>query len=108
MDEGDADGNHDPAHDQGADDAPKEQPMLKFPRYLKPAEDERDDQDVIKRERKLDDVAGGELDCRFASAPMRHGAGEQHGQGEPEHRPSEGFLEFDCMRPAMEQPQVER
>jgi hypothetical protein len=53
----------------------EEQAMLKRRRHVKPGKDERDDQDVVERERQFDDVAGGKLDRLFLTAPIRHDAG---------------------------------
>ena len=45
-----AEGNHRAAHQQRAENAPKQQPMLKFRRHAKPREDERDDENVVQRQ----------------------------------------------------------
>ena len=86
VDERDADGDHRAAHDERAEDAPKQQAMLKFRRHAEIGKDDRHDQDVVERERKFDDIAGGELDRFLAAAPDENGRGKQHGQREPARR----------------------
>ena len=77
ADERHAGGDHRAAHHQRAENAPEQEPVLEFRRHAEPGEDERDDQDVVERERKLDDVAGGECLGLLAPAPENHRAGKR-------------------------------
>ena len=43
-------GNHHAAHDERAENAPKQQPMLELNRNAKPRKNERDDKDVVERQ----------------------------------------------------------
>ena len=83
LDQFHAQDNHHAAHEKRAQNTPKQQPMLEFRRHAKPREDERDDEDVVERQRKFDKIAGGELNRLFMTAIMCHGPGKKHGQREP-------------------------
>src|SRR5664279_2403229 len=112
VDEFDAQPDHQPAHEQRAQDAPEEHAMLVTRRNGKMREDEGDDEDIVHRERQLDDIAGDEFD-RLLELPVRHQCrrddeSEQHGQGEPHARPRQRLAEFYDMRLAMKHSQVER
>ena len=108
VDERRADGNHRAAHHQRAENAPEQQPVLEFQRHAEPGEDERDDEDVVERKRKLDDIAGGEGLGVRASAPENHREGKRHGQRDPQRAPRGGFPEFDGARAAVKRAEVQR
>ena len=112
LDDGRASSNQRPAHDERAEDAPEQHTMLKLQGHAKISEDERDDEDVVHRERQLDDVAGDELDGVLPPpAADKRGSDEQSEhkrQRDPKRRPSDGFLEFDDMRALVEDAKVER
>ena len=57
-----ADGDHQAAHRDGADDAPEQHPMLIFTRHCEILKQHRDDEHVVDAERFLDDVSGDELE----------------------------------------------
>src|SRR5262249_31935600 len=56
-----AEPDHQPAHDQGADDAPYQNPMLRDRRDFEVGKDENKNKDVIDAERVLDEIAGEKI-----------------------------------------------
>src|SRR5437763_5835811 len=78
--------DHDAAHDQRADDAPDESPMLRHRRHLEVLEDEHEDENVIDAERIFDDVAGEKLEPFFPSADFPNKQVEQKREGDPNQR----------------------
>ena len=50
------------AHDERAEDAPDQNPVLVLRRHPEVGEDEHENEDVIDAERVLDQVAGKEID----------------------------------------------
>ena len=85
------------AQHEGAEDAPEQHPVLQLLRHLEVGEDDQEDEQVVDRERVLDQVAGDELEpdlvsrtrgrasrrrsppgrCRTASTPPPRPAGRR-------------------------------
>lgn len=63
-------------HDQGAQHAPKEDPILVFGRHRKVHEDEHEDKDVVDAEAFLDEIAGEERVPRFPAHEVEDAAGK--------------------------------
>ena len=69
MDEKRSGINHRAAHHQSADDPPEKNAVLMLLGDSEIREDQDDDEDVVDRERVLDDVAGEELECCLVTTP---------------------------------------
>ena len=84
------------------------QPVPEFLRHAETGEDQRDDEDVVQRQRKFDDVAGDEFNGFLASAPVDQRHGKQQGQRNPKRAPRQRLPEFDGTRAPVKHTQVQR
>ena len=82
--------------------------MLLFGGNFKIGKNNGHDQNVVERERKFDDVAGGELNGFFARPPNAQGKCEKHCEQNPNRAPNNSFFEFYRARAAMKYAEVER
>src|SRR4029077_5221529 len=69
FDEGNAGGDENRAHDQGAQDSPEQYLVLVDRRHLEETKDEEEDKEVVDAQRELDDVSGDELKRGRAAVP---------------------------------------
>jgi len=99
--------DHKPTHDQSPNNAPKQHAMLILARDLKIGEEHGNHKDIIHRERQLDEITGQKFQGFLFAAEGFQRQGEEHGQAKPSGGPKQRLPEFDHMRPAMKQPQVE-
>lgn len=75
------------AHQHRPHDPPEEHPMLILPRHREERKDDRDDKDVVHRQRKLDDVPRQVLLCRLEPAStFPRTIGESPGPAVPLYR----------------------
>src|SRR5262249_43440845 len=96
------------AHEDSANNAPKQNPMLLRLGHGKVTEDEDKNKNVIHRQGPLDKVTGDEFE-RFGRAILIvNKNAKKHGQTGPDHAPDQGLFELHLMRPAMKNPQVDR
>ncbi|HEX2972632.1 MAG TPA: hypothetical protein VHP11_09885 [Tepidisphaeraceae bacterium] len=120
--------DHHATHDQRAQNAPKQHPVLVDRRHREEREEHGDDKDVVHAQGFLHDVAGQVFDRRGAAVVDRtiHDIhmrpepqpvvfiaevdedGERQSQGDPRRRPPQGFLYADDMGLAMKDAQVQR
>ncbi len=70
-------------------------------------ENETDDEHVVHRQRKLDEVAGRELQGVLSSTPNPNAATEHHLQTEPKNRPAQRDPNALDTRASMEQSQIQ-
>jgi len=69
LDEKRSGGNHGPSHNQRANDPPEQNAMLMLLGNSEIREDQNDDEDVVDRERVLDEVSGEEFECCLVPTP---------------------------------------
>ena len=123
-----ADRDHDAAHDERAQDAPEQHPVLVDARDRHEREDHRDDEDVVHAQRLLHDVAGQILHGgggAIVDLPVDgiHGEAESHplvlvahihehaereSEGDPHGRPPEGLAHRDHVSVPVKHPEVQR
>ena len=99
--------DHQAAHPQGAQQAPKQDPVLKRGGDAEPVEDEGDDEDVIHGEGKLNEIAGVELERFLLAAPRLEGQPKEHGQTDPQGRPRQRLPHLDHAGAVVEHAQIE-
>jgi hypothetical protein len=100
--------DHDDAHDERAEHAPEEDAVLILGRDLEVTEDEQEDEEVINRERQLDDVTRQEFDARHTAQSPEDAARKQQRQRDPDGAPSCRLAIGNRVRLAVEDAQVER
>lgn len=76
------------AHHERADDAPEQHPVLHRRGHLEMAEDQDENEDVVDRERPLDQIAGEEFEA-FLAAFLGRLAVEGEQTGAEDHRERE-------------------
>ncbi len=129
LDQNRTHGDEDAAEDQRTQNAVEEDPVLVFARDIEVGEDHHEHEDVIHRQRLLDDVAGEKLQraplgrlrrvesrnrheplailqtvgCELLEEETKH-----HSHGHPNDTPSERFAESHLMRGLVKNPEVER
>ena len=100
--------DEDRAHDEGAEDAPEQHPVLVRRRHREVGEDHQEDEDVVDRQGLLDQVAGQELQALGRAEPGQISALKREGERHPDHAPGERLAEADLVGLAVEDAQVER
>src|SRR5690606_7290078 len=99
---------HERTEDERAQDAPEENPVLVDRRDLHRGEDQDEDEDVVDRERLLDEVAGEELGAGLRpELPPDPGVEEQR-ERDPHRAPDPGLLEADRVRLAVKDAEIQR
>src|SRR5689334_13359570 len=94
--------DHETAHDEGAENTPKQNPMLMLGRNFEVGKDEGDNEDVVHRQGKFDEIPGKELE-RFRLPPSRtQPEREEHGQAEPDRSPRQRLAEFNYVSATVE------
>ena len=107
LDESSAQQDHHDAHGERAEHAPVENAVLKFRRDFEEGEDEQEDEEIINRERQLDEIACDKLrPFLFAQMPEDR-SGKEHRHSDPDRTPDEGFPILEGVRLAMKQSQIE-
>src|SRR5918997_878981 len=106
VDERDAPEDGQTAHDESGRDPPEEQPGAVLAGHAEVAEEHEEDDEVVERERALDDVDGRVDEGVRAPGgqPQEGGGGERH--TDPADRPDRRLTEAR-LAPAREEPQVE-
>ena len=108
MDQPGAGADHRPAQHQRAEDAPEENAVLIALRHREVGEDQDEDEDVVDRQRLLDEVAGEKLQRRLGAHEAGDGQAEQHRGADPGHRPAGRLAHRDLVRVAVEDAEVDR
>ena len=72
RDERNAQPNHYPAHDEGAENSPNQHAVLRFSGDAEIAEDQNKNKNVIDAERILDDVTGQKIETRLGPFQAHH------------------------------------
>ena len=94
-------------HDHGAEDAPEEHAVLVLQRHAEVGEYHREHEDVVHRQRPLDEVAGEKLDRRLAAEPPPDETVEGERQGRPEDGPKGALAERRLVRLLVKDGEVE-
>src|SRR5690606_37620056 len=100
--------DHHAAHDDRAEDAPEEDPVLIEPGHREGLEDQRDDEEVVHRQALLDQIAGEEVDSLLGPQRQKDEAVEDQRERDPEDRPQQRFARRDHVGLAVEDPEIER
>src|SRR5690606_8360255 len=99
--------DHHPPEDDGAEDAPEEDPVLVELRHREGREDQRDDEEDVHRQALCDQEAREEVDPRFLAEREEDETVEDERQPDPEDRPEERLPIGDLVGLAVEDPEVE-
>jgi hypothetical protein len=99
--------NHGAPHRQRAQDPPEQHPVLQAWGDPEVTEEEGENEDIVDRERLLDEIARQELQGGVAPHEGDNPAVEGQRQEHPEHAPGRGLLESDLVRLAVEHQEVE-
>ena len=83
-DQCDAQTDHNPAHDERADDAPHQHPMLRHGRDTKVPEDQDKNENVIDAQRVFDQIAGQEIERRVRAAQFPNEKIEKQRKNDPD------------------------
>jgi hypothetical protein len=102
------DGDHGATHDQRADDAPEEHPVLVLRGHGERREDQQEDEDVVDAERLLDKVAGRPFEPLLRALEVVDADIEGDGEADPHGAPCERFTPFNLVGVAVKDAQVER
>ncbi len=106
LDQRGADEDHDGAQHDGTQDSDHQGALLQFRTHAKSREDQQEYENVVYRERLLDDIAGeelqrglvGDLLAHVPAQPVPESQVEQHGQSDPGDAPERCFLERNLVR----------
>lgn len=88
-------------------DAPKQDPVLIGARDREIAEDQRDDKDVVERQRLLDHEGGQVFGGRGGTKLVPHEAAEADPHGDVERRQFQAFGDADLMVVAVQDTKVQ-
>ena len=69
-------------------------------------EDESDDEDVVHRQGKFDDISRQEFEGFLPATQRTQNQGKKHREGKPDSGPKEGLAEFDNVRPAVDDAEI--
>ena len=106
LDQLDARQDEDAAHRERGDDPPEQQPRPALVRHAEVREQEQEDEQVVERERALDEVDGRVGDRVLGPLEQEHRDRRQQRQHEPPDRPDDRLAEAG-LAPAREEVQVE-
>jgi hypothetical protein len=95
------------AHDQRAQNSPKQNFVLMNRGNLEVAKDEKEDKKIIDTKGELNHVSGDELQCGSAPVPKVNNNREDGGQRDPHGAPEQSFTEFHNVGTTVEDSQVE-
>ena len=95
-----------PEHDD-AEDAPEQHPVLVEAGNAEEGEDRGDDEDVVHRQRLLDQVAGEELEAGLGTARIPDPGAEGEGDGHVAGVEDEAFLCLDLLVALVQEAEVE-
>ncbi len=102
-----AQADHDRAHDDGAEDAPLEHLGLGHGRDAEVLEDQDEDEEVVDRERQLDEVAGEVLQRMLGALAPPEKAAEQHCEPDQPRAPRRGLPDAENVAAPVEHEQVD-
>jgi hypothetical protein len=100
-------GDEDRPQDDGAHDAPEERPPLPDRRHAEVAEDEREDEEVVDRERLLDQEPREVRARLLAAVPGPQEDGEGEAERRPADAPRDGAAHRDRFAAAAEEREVD-
>jgi hypothetical protein len=108
RDEGGADPNHGPAHDQRINKAKKQYPVLICGWHLKEPKDQCDNENVIHRKGKLDQVTGRKFSGFLLPPRVEHPKTKNHRQEDADARPEQRVKKFNGFGLAMDDKEIQR
>src|SRR6266542_1311116 len=97
-----------PPHHERTEDAPEEDAVLVPRRDGEPGEDQHEDEDVVDRERLLDEVAGEELEPGLRPLHPPHAEAEEERERDPDRAPGRRLLHLHLVRVPVEHAEVQR
>jgi hypothetical protein len=107
LDEPDADDDEQAPEHQRAHDAGEQHPVHHRGPHVHVAEDDDEDEQVVDRQRLLDDVRAEELERALRSEPEIDETVEAQAQHHPHHRPHQRLAGGDATGLSVEQPEVD-
>ena len=87
LDQGNAEPDHDAAHDQCANNSPDQHAMVRDRRYFEIGEDENENKDVIDAQRVFDQIAGKEVERALGALQSHYDQAEGERKRDPEQGP---------------------
>jgi hypothetical protein len=99
--------DHDRAQHDHAQDAPEQHPVLVLPRDGEEAEDQRDDEDVVHRQRLLDHEAGVVVHAALRAQVPPHPGAEQQRHADVAGRQQQALAHADLVVVLVQHAQVE-
>src|SRR6266516_4932 len=106
ADEADTQQNKDRAHDQSADNSPEEHFVLVFAGNAEIAKNQEKHEKIVYAQRKLDGIAGNELQRGNAAMPEIDDRRERSRQNDPHGAPGKSLPESDFVCATMKYPEV--
>jgi hypothetical protein len=106
SDEHNPDADEQSPHDLCAKNSPEQYFVLIGSGDFEEHEDEKEDKQVIDAQRKLDQITGEKLQCRFLAAPEEQSEIEQKSERDPDRAPAKGFLDLDLMTLSLKKPKI--
>jgi hypothetical protein len=100
---GGADGDEHAPQDKGADDPVEQHPLLQRRRHRERGQQQHEHEQVVDRQRLLDQVAGEELGAALLAVPRPDPAGEAERQRDVERRPQRRLAQGHLVRAAGQQ-----
>ncbi len=100
--------DHHPAHDQRADHAPFQKPMLQALIHGECAKDHQEKKQIVHAESFFDQVAGKEFEGRLGAAKIKHSEAKDNRNRDPTETGERRFASFNFVRVTVEDAQVQR
>jgi hypothetical protein len=95
-------------HNQGTDDSPEQNPMVKPWRHGKIRKEQNKNKDVVHTEGILDEVAGEELQPFGWTEFVVNERAKRERKNDPDDAPQKSLAETDDVRLAVKHPKIER
>ena len=107
VDEGAAYEDHRQTHHECADHTPVENSVLHHRRHFEERKYQKEDEEVINRQRELNYIAGEKLQAEIAALIPEDDTREYHCQRDPNGAPDRCFAIFDCVGVAVEETEIQ-
>lgn len=107
VDERRAHQDHHRAHHQRAQHAPKEDAVLVFAGDAKIREDQKEDEEIVDREREFDKITGQKLYAFDVAELMENARRKDERQRNPNDAPSDRLTRTNNARSAIEEPKID-
>src|SRR5438128_2253862 len=96
------------AHHEDAEDPKEQDAVLVFARYPERRENDEEDEDIVDRERLLDEVAGEEFEAAVGAVLPGEEGVEAEGESDPQDRPRERLAKPDHVGGTVKGAEIER